>query len=188
MVNSVGVKRRVGESRPRKKVAPSENLTTSKTLSRGNGLICHLLPGPVLDVALAGVVQDEVHVLVEADDAAFHPGVDVLVEPDGDEGPVLEVAEDQVDRLDHHPLDFGVALVSHREDVRRKEETFLIRRRPISKNLDRKYLLEKVGSKLSPSPSASKFQPILNITVVLENSACECLFSFLNTIQLSFCA
>ena len=127
-------------------------------------MICHLLPGPVLDVALAGVVQDEVHVLVEADDAAFHPGVDVLVEPDGDEGPVLEVAEDQIDRLDHHLLDFGDALVSHREDVRRKEETFLIRRRPISKNLDRKFLLEKVGSKLSPSPSASKFQPIFNIT------------------------
>ena len=112
MVNSVGVKRRVGESRPRKK---SDNLTTSKTLSRGNGLICHLLPGPVLDVALAGVVQDEVHVLVEADDAAFHPGIDVLVEPDGDEGPVLKVAEDQVDGLDHHLLDLGDARVSHRE-------------------------------------------------------------------------
>ena len=78
-----------------------------------------LLPGPVLDVALAGVVQDEVHVLVEADDAAFHPGVDVLVQPDGDEGPVLKVAEDQVDGLDHHLLDLGDARVSHR-GVRKK--------------------------------------------------------------------
>ena len=72
----------------------------------------------VLDVNLAGLIQNQVHVFVEADDVALHAGVDVLVEPNGDQGSALEVAEDQVDGLDHHLLYFRGALVSHLEAER----------------------------------------------------------------------
>ena len=74
-----------------------------------------LLLRPVLDVNLAGLVQHQVHVLVEPDDVALHTGVDVLVEPDRDQGSALQVSEDQVDGLDHHLLHFRGALVSHLE-------------------------------------------------------------------------
>ena len=41
------------------------------------------------------------------------PCVDILIQPDGDPGPVLEVAEDEVDGLHHHLLDLLAATVAH---------------------------------------------------------------------------
>ena len=41
------------------------------------------------------------------------PCVDILIEPDRDPGPVLEVAEDEVDGLHHHLLDLLAAAVAH---------------------------------------------------------------------------
>ena len=41
------------------------------------------------------------------------PCVDILIEPDRDPGPVLEVAEDEVDGLDHHLLNLLAATVAH---------------------------------------------------------------------------
>ena len=41
------------------------------------------------------------------------PCVDILIEPDRDPCPVLEVAEDEVDGLDHHLLNFLAATVAH---------------------------------------------------------------------------
>ena len=40
-------------------------------------------------------------------------GVDVLVQPDGDEGSVLQVSEDEVDGLHHHLLNLLSAAVTH---------------------------------------------------------------------------
>lgn len=64
---------------------------------------------------LERVVQHEVHVLVEADDVTLDPGAGVLRQPDGDPGPVLQVPEDQVYRLDQHFLHL---LVRHPAGVR----------------------------------------------------------------------
>merc|ERR1712080_678067 len=72
----------------------------------------HLLRLP-LQMHLGGFVQNQVHVLVEADYMSFNPGVNVLVEPDGHSGPVLQVPEDQVDGLHHHLLDLLTASVGH---------------------------------------------------------------------------
>ena len=41
------------------------------------------------------------------------PCVDILIQPDGDPGPVLEVPEDEVDGLDHHLLNLLAATVAH---------------------------------------------------------------------------
>ena len=41
------------------------------------------------------------------------PRVDIFIEPNGDPGPVLEVAEDEVDGLDHHLLNLLAASVAH---------------------------------------------------------------------------
>ena len=41
------------------------------------------------------------------------PCIDILIEPDRDPGPVLEVAEDEVDGLHHHLLDLLAATVAH---------------------------------------------------------------------------
>ena len=41
------------------------------------------------------------------------PCVDILIQPDTDPGPVLEVAEDEVDGLHHHLLDLLAATVAH---------------------------------------------------------------------------
>jgi len=73
-----------------------------------------LLPAVRLHVHLDGVVQHEVHVLVEAHDAAVDAQVHLLVEPDLDAGAVLQVAEDEVDGLNHHFLHLlSASLVSH---------------------------------------------------------------------------
>ena len=82
-------------------------------------------------VHLWGVVQHQVHVLVESRDVTLDsehwtirsgcivaslkktPCVDILIEPDRDPCPVLEVAEDEVDGLDHHLLNFLAATVAH---------------------------------------------------------------------------
>ena len=48
---------------------------------------------------LFGVLHNEIHVLVETDDVAFDPSVDVLVQPHRHSRPVLQIAEDQIDRL-----------------------------------------------------------------------------------------
>ncbi len=72
-----------------------------------------LLPASILDVDLASVVKDEVHVLVESDNASLHPRVHVLVKPDWNKGSTLEISEDEVDGLHHDLLDFGNAGISH---------------------------------------------------------------------------
>lgn len=43
----------------------------------------HLLPGPALEVHLGGVVEHQVHELVESHDVALDPRVHVLVQPHG---------------------------------------------------------------------------------------------------------
>lgn len=56
----------------------------------------------VLDVVFLGIVENQVHVLVKADNRAFDSEVDVLEDPDTNSRAILEVSEDQVDGLDHH--------------------------------------------------------------------------------------
>ena len=68
-----------------------------------------------LQVDLRGVVQHQVHVLVEPDNVTLNPGVNVLVELDRNPGPVLQVPEDQVDWLHHHLLDLLTTTVRHPE-------------------------------------------------------------------------
>jgi hypothetical protein len=49
-------------------------------------------------VDFGSVVQDQVHVLVEADDVALHASVDGLVQTDGHQGTALQVpGEDNFD-------------------------------------------------------------------------------------------
>lgn len=56
----------------------------------------------VLDVVFFGIVENQVHVLVEADNRTFNSEVDVLEDPDTNSRAILEVSEDQIDGLDHH--------------------------------------------------------------------------------------
>eukprot|EP00613_Pedinella_sp_CCMP2098_P015393 CAMPEP_0171751338 /NCGR_PEP_ID=MMETSP0991-20121206/41952_2 /TAXON_ID=483369 /ORGANISM="non described non described, Strain CCMP2098" /LENGTH=155 /DNA_ID=CAMNT_0012352493 /DNA_START=198 /DNA_END=665 /DNA_ORIENTATION=- len=52
-------------------------------------------------VNLGSIIQNQIHVLVEAHDATFDRHNRVVVKPDLDSCPVLQEAEDQVDRLRH---------------------------------------------------------------------------------------
>lgn len=70
-------------------------------------------PGLGLGVVLLGVVQHQVHVLVETDNVSFYSEVNVLKEPHLDPGTILQVPEDQVDGLHHHFLHFLRPLVRH---------------------------------------------------------------------------
>merc|ERR1719341_1819102 len=67
----------------------------------------------LLSVHLRGVVQHQVHVLIKSRDVTLNPCIDILIEPDRDSGPVLEVAEDEVDGLHHHLLNLLAATVAH---------------------------------------------------------------------------
>ena len=58
----------------------------------------------LLEENLFGIVQHEIHVLVEADDVTFDACRRLLVEPDLNARSILQVAKDQVDRLHHHLL------------------------------------------------------------------------------------
>ena len=46
-------------------------------------------------------------------DDPFNPGVHVLVQPDHDDRPVLQVSEDKIDGLNHHLLNLLLATVAH---------------------------------------------------------------------------
>lgn len=71
------------------------------------------LPVLRLLMVLLGIVQHQIHVLIEADDVPLDPQVHVLEQPDLHARAVLQVAEYQVDGLDHHLLDFLRPLVRH---------------------------------------------------------------------------
>lgn len=71
------------------------------------------LPVLRLLVVLLGLVQHQVHVLVEADDVPLDTQVNVLEQPDLHARAVLQVAKYQVDGLHHHLLDFLRPLVRH---------------------------------------------------------------------------
>jgi hypothetical protein len=58
--------------------------------------------GLCLDVVLFGIVKNQIHVLVKANDSALNPKVDVLEDPNTNTGAILKVSEDQVDGLNHH--------------------------------------------------------------------------------------
>jgi hypothetical protein len=58
----------------------------------------------LLQKNLFGIVQNEIHVLVEADDVTFDACRRLFVEPDLNARSILQVAKDQVDRLHHHLL------------------------------------------------------------------------------------
>lgn len=57
-------------------------------------------------VILLCVVQNQIHVLIESDNVTLDSEIHVLIKPHLHSGPVLEVSEDEVDRLDHHLLHF----------------------------------------------------------------------------------
>lgn len=56
----------------------------------------------VLHVVFFGLVQHQIHVLIEANDGTLNAKVDILKDPYADARSILEVAENQVDGLDHH--------------------------------------------------------------------------------------
>ena len=54
------------------------------------------LPGFGLDIDLLGIIEDNVHVLIETNNVALHVHVDILKQPDIHSGSGLKVSEDQV--------------------------------------------------------------------------------------------
>merc|ERR1719232_767253 len=64
-------------------------------------------------VALAGIIQNQIHVLIKSNNLSLYPCVHVLVQPDNYPGSVLEISENEVDRLHHHLLNFLTATVGH---------------------------------------------------------------------------
>jgi hypothetical protein len=52
------------------------------------------LPRVTLQMDLIGIIQDEVHVLVESGDDSLNAGVHVLVQPQGHHCPVLETTQE----------------------------------------------------------------------------------------------
>ncbi|KZV46287.1 hypothetical protein F511_22193 [Dorcoceras hygrometricum] len=65
-----------------------------------------LLPGLLLDTHLLRVIQNQIHVLVEPNDAALDSQILLLEKPYLDASFALKKPEDQVDGLGHYPLDF----------------------------------------------------------------------------------
>jgi len=73
-----------------------------------------LFPVLGLHVSLLCIIQDQVHVLIKANNAAFNAQIDLLIQPDLDSWTILKISENQVDRLDHHFLNFlSTSFVSH---------------------------------------------------------------------------
>merc|ERR1719409_2052167 len=66
-------------------------------------------PSLLLHLNLFGIVDDKVHVLVEAQNSSFNSQVGLLVEPDLNARPVLQVAKDLIDRQGHDLLQLLVA-------------------------------------------------------------------------------
>merc|ERR1719494_482232 len=65
-----------------------------------------LFPGLILDMNLKRVIQHKVHVLIEPDYVSLNTKVVLFVQPDLNASSILQVSEDQVDRLYHHLLNF----------------------------------------------------------------------------------
>ena len=84
-----------------------------------------------LHVALAGIIQNQIHVLIKTNNLSLYPCVHILVQPDNYPGSVLEISknvmilkktakfiviflpENEVYRLHHHLLNFLTATVGH---------------------------------------------------------------------------
>lgn len=63
------------------------------------------LPLLRLDVHFLRVFENQVHVLIEANDVAFDAHCHIFGEPHLNASAVLQIAKDEVDGLDHHLLD-----------------------------------------------------------------------------------
>lgn len=72
---------------------------SAQILPSARNLACPFIPSALVRIYLLCFANDDVHELVEADDAPFDACLEVVVEPEGDASLLLEVAEEDCDGL-----------------------------------------------------------------------------------------